>query len=283
MISRIERWLIALVFALLAAGVTLVVASAHEEERPVPQGFVQDCAACHKESQSNWENGAHGRSEVVKCETCHGAPSENHPKTSMPVNQSPELCIGCHSNSNFGVQDWKASKHQQLGIDCATCHDPHSTSLKTATDPAANHVNDASALCTNCHTDHSTNFAFSIHSQQGVSCVDCHVNPAKKADGTTGTTTNHTFQADLASCNSCHADQMHSSTDAKSPAGTNGSVEPTVEVAHAAITSEPEPVSPLGFSALAGLIGLSGGMVLAPWLERWYRRALKTEREEDNE
>jgi hypothetical protein len=47
-------------------------------------------------------------------------------------------------------------------------------------------------------------------------------------------------------------------------------------------TSEPEPVSPIGFSALAALLGLAGGMVLAPWLERWYARTLKQNREDDN-
>lgn len=37
MISRIERLLIALFFALLAAGVTLAIASAQGEEPPAPQ------------------------------------------------------------------------------------------------------------------------------------------------------------------------------------------------------------------------------------------------------
>jgi hypothetical protein len=39
----------------------------------------------------------------------------------------------------------------------------------------------------------------------------------------------------------------------------------------------------MGFSALAGLIGLAGGMVLAPWLEGWFHRAVKHNDEEDNE
>jgi hypothetical protein len=49
------------------------------------------------------------------------------------------------------------------------------------------------------------------------------------------------------------------------------------------VTPEPEPVSPMGFSALAGMIGLAGGMVLAPWLERWYRRTIKHQHEDDHE
>jgi len=31
------------------------------------------------------------------------------------------------------------------------------------------------------------------------------------------------------------------------------------------------------------MIGLAGGMVLAPWLERWYRRLSKHESEENND
>ena len=38
-----------------------------------------------------------------------------------------------------------------------------------------------------------------------------------------------------------------------------------------------DPVSPMGFAALAGLVGLAGGMVLAPWLERLYHRVVKHE------
>jgi hypothetical protein len=45
------------------------------------------------------------------------------------------------------------------------------------------------------------------------------------------------------------------------------------------VTSGPSPVSPLGFSGLAGLIGLAGGMILQPWLERFYRRMNKKEAE----
>jgi hypothetical protein len=41
----------------------------------------------------------------------------------------------------------------------------------------------------------------------------------------------------------------------------------------------------MGFSAIASLIGLAGGMVLAPWLERWYHRTLKhhDQNEEEHE
>lgn len=56
-------------------------------------------------------------------------------------------------------------------------------------------------------------------------------------------------------------------------------IEPTQEIQLASVAPEPDAVSPIGFSAIAGLIGLAGGMVLAPWLERWYRRVVKQKRE----
>jgi hypothetical protein len=104
-------------------------------------------------------------------------------------------------------------------------------------------------------------------------------------DPTAKTIPDHSFKASLVSCNACHADQMHSPTESKTPEGTSAPVfvEAAVEAPVAAVTPEPQPVSPMGFSALAGLIGLSGGMVLAPWLERWYRRTVKHQREDDHE
>jgi hypothetical protein len=78
---------------------------------------------------------------------------------------------------------------------------------------------------------------------------------------------------------------MHSATEAAAPEGNSIPVgaEQAAGIQLAAVTPEPEPVSPMGFSALAGLIGLAGGMVLAPWLERWFHRTVKHNDEEDHE
>jgi len=64
MISRIERLIIALMFALLAAGVTLILASAQGEQPPAPLGSTPECVSCHTESQKIWENGAHGQTRL---------------------------------------------------------------------------------------------------------------------------------------------------------------------------------------------------------------------------
>lgn len=281
MTSRIERLLIALMFALLAAGVTLVIASAQGEQPPVPQASSQDCASCHTESDGIWKNGAHGKTGFVTCEACHGTITADHPRNPMPIDRSPDLCIRCHSNSQFGVENWKASKHNQLGMECATCHDPHSTTLKKAagprdTQPATDEI---SQLCINCHKDHSTTFSYTSHNQKGVTCVDCHVK--ESGDPAANTVPDHSFNASLASCNTCHAEQMHSPAEAA--AGTSAPVAVGGGTPDTSLTPEPQPVSPIGFSAMAGIIGLAGGMVLAPWLERWFRRSVKQTSEEDNE
>ncbi len=321
MTPRIERLLIALMFALLAAGVTLVIASAQGEVPPAPQSST-DCAVCHTEFQMTWQNGAHGKAgsdpifldewnkqgkpgaclvchttgydpatatykaNGVTCEACHGPAPADHPKTPMPVDRSTDLCGRCHSDTRFGWQDWKVSTHYQRGMDCATCHDPHSATLKQVPGPrGVEKKDDVSQLCINCHKESSMDFSYTAHAQKNISCVDCHVKHLGNSDRAAHTVPDHSFNASLDSCNTCHAQQMHTPTEAKTPEGASVpvTVEPTPEVQLASVTPEPQPVGPMGFSALAGLIGLAGGMVLAPWLERWYHRTLKHELEENNE
>ena len=319
MISRIERLLIAILFALVAAGVTLLVAQA-QENAPPPQEHTLKCAACHTEFETSWMSGPHGhavddpvfqeewtaqgkpgaclvchvtgydpatatwKADGVTCEACHNPVPSDHPKSPMPVDRSTDLCGRCHSDTRFGWQEWKISTHYQRGMDCTVCHDPHSASLKQVAvsqgqDPT---YEDASELCITCHNEYSMDFPYSNHHQKGVSCVDCHVNHLENLDRTAHSVPDHSFNASLKSCNTCHADQMHQpgeavQTETTQPVG-EGPVAEEVELA--SVTPEPGPVSPLGFAGLAGLIGLAAGMVLAPWLERFYHRAVKHNDEE---
>jgi predicted CXXCH cytochrome family protein len=301
----------------------MIVASAQTGSTPAGQTTTgtSNCTACHTEYEMTWENGAHGKAgsdpvfldewakqgkpgaclvchttgydpstatfkaDGVTCEACHGPAPADHPKTPMPVDRSPDLCGRCHSDTRFGWQDWKVSTHYQRGMDCATCHDPHSASLKKIAGPLGGvKPDDVSALCINCHKEHSMNFPYTIHSQKGVTCVDCHVKHIENTDSTAHQVPDHSFNASLDSCNKCHAQEMHSQGSAvsgtSSPAVT---AQPTEAVQLASVTPEPTPVSPIGFSALAGLLGLAGGMVLAPWLERWYQKVTKHDQEEKND
>jgi len=320
MSTRIERLLIAIMFALFAAGITLVAANALEVDQQPASQFTDDCTSCHTEYQMTWESGAHGQAgndpvfleewtnqgkpsaclvchttgydtetgvykeSGVTCEACHGPANPNHPKEPMTVDRSPDLCGHCHSDTRFGWQDWTVSAHYQRGMDCTTCHDPHSASLKTVDAPieSENPNDSVSQLCINCHKEYGMEFSYTAHHQQGISCVDCHVKPLENNVRAAHTVPDHSFNASLQSCNTCHAQQMHSPTDAVGN-GTSEPVSAQAEVQLASVTPTPDPVSPIGFSLMAGLIGLAGGMVLAPWLERWYHRTIKQESEEDDE
>jgi hypothetical protein len=284
--SRIEHLLIALMVALFAAGVTLIIASAQGGVPPTGQTS-SDCLACHTEFQPTWENSAHAKADGISCQSCHGPVLRDHPKSPMPVNRSPDLCVSCHSASSFGLQDWKTSKHSQTGMDCATCHDPHSASLRKIAGPRgqASNIDEVSALCINCHKESNMKFSLTAHAQKGISCADCHVNHIENLGKAIQSGPDHSFKANLDSCNACHSQQMHSPTEAKTPEGvTLPFTETSTAVTQATQgATEPEPVSPMGFSAMAGFIGLAGGMVLAPWLERWYLRTIKQTREDENE
>jgi hypothetical protein len=41
------------------------------------------------------------------------------------------------------------------------------------------------------------------------------------------------------------------------------------------VSSSPAPVNPLGFAVVFGMLGLAGGMVLAPWLDKAYKRFIE--------
>ncbi len=314
MFSRIERLMIALLFALLAAGVTLMAVQAQDETPPKEQSL--NCAACHTEFQTSWMSGPHGHAvddpvfveewtaqgkpgaclvchvsgydpatatweaDGVTCEACHGEAPVDHPKSPMPIDHSTDLCGRCHTDTRFGWQEWKVSTHYQRGMDCTVCHDPHSAALKQVASARGSvpTYEDASELCITCHNEFSMDFPYSTHHQQGIACVDCHVNHLENEDRPTHSVPDHSFNASLKSCNTCHADQMHKPGEALKTETSEPDAQTSIEqqnVELAAVTPEPGPISPVGFAGLAAMIGLAAGMVLAPWLERFYMRAVK--------
>ena len=324
MYTRFERLIFALMFALLAAGITLVVVQAQaggQGSATAPTAQAPACVACHTEFASEWESGPHGQAvtdpkftdewtkqgkpgaclvchvtnydpatgtwqqDGVSCEACHGPMKADHPKSPMPVDRSPELCARCHSDTRFGWQEWQGSTHYQRGMNCTTCHDPHSASLKIAMsmDGSAKYT-DASQLCVTCHKDVSMNFPYSVHQKQGVTCINCHVNHTEKSPADAHAVPDHSFKANLDSCNTCHRDQMHAAAQGQQ---TNTSASTTAaeapQVQQAGLSPVPSPVSPLGYAGLAALVGLAAGMVLAPWLEKLYRRVAKRPQGGDDE
>jgi predicted CXXCH cytochrome family protein len=340
--TKLERFFLSLMFALLLAGVTLVVMQVQQVEAapasaptstpdlvptstpastPGSQGWTPNCAACHKDIFDAWQYGLHGQAgsdpifteswnaqgqpgaclvchntdydpatgtstaNGVSCIACHSPVAPNHPTDKMPIDASPDLCGKCHSDPRFSTENWKLSAHYQRNMTCSVCHDPHTAGMKTV--EGTQSALDASNLCANCHKDAMNNFPTSKHAEAGVTCVNCHLGfniTSATADATDFVNAHkapdHSFKATLDTCNACHANQMHAPGQAVAAAaikaeelGGTPTPQPTpVATSISPVTNQPAPVSPLGFAGLAALVGLAGGMVLSPWLERLYHR-----------
>jgi predicted CXXCH cytochrome family protein len=248
------------------------------------QGKPGACLVCH----ATGYDPASGKSVAsgVACTSCHTPVPANHPTEKMPIDTTPDLCGKCHSDPRFATQDWKLSAHYQRGMSCSVCHDPHTAGMKTVagTTPASK---DASALCENCHKDAMKNFPTSTHAEAGVSCVQCHLgfNVGNQTANATDfvaahTAPEHSFMPSLSTCTACHASQMHAPGQAVAAAaikieqaGGTPTPEPTpVAPPLPLVTRQAAPVSPAGFSGLAGVLGLVAGMILQPWLEKLFQR-----------
>ena len=171
------------------------------------------------------------------------------------------------------------------GIECTTCHDPHSAGMKVVGSSASDA--DASALCENCHKDVMKNFPLSQHAQAGVTCVNCHLGFNVK-DGNTARWISARFTR-LLTMNFFHRWIPATSvipikcmlrvrpwrqppSRLKRRAALLHPIPDAMVTPVQPVTNQAPPVSPVGLAGVAGLMGLAGGMVLAPWLDRAYRR-----------
>lgn len=294
-----ESKLFRLTFGLISAGtlaaLTAIAATAGSNPTPVAAGDLT-CQACHESIHLTWESGGHSQAtaneafrsawedsgqppeclachttnydpgthtweaEGVACQACHGPAPANHPQEPMPTDRTAGACGECHTDIAFAFQ---VSRHKEVDLACVACHDPHGADLKTV---------DSGSLCAGCHQERASNFAHSAHSEVGLTCADCHLAQVAGTVEGTHTVRDHSFHVRLDTCTDCHAFQIHESGGV----APEGSVEaPGGDLAssgNASVMAEPSPVGPLGFAVLAGLVGMAGGMVLAPWLERWYQR-----------
>ena len=307
-----NRWILRLTVGVAFAAPIMLVTAAAATAQPsggVPPSSQLTCRACHSDTHGAWEDGAHGQAsasasfladwetrgqpreclachttgydavsdtyqaEGVTCEACHSPAPADHPNEPMPSDRSGKLCGTCHTETLF---EWQVSKHRAVNLACVACHDPHATALKGEAEAATE-----STLCASCHRERASNFAHSSHSQVGLTCADCHLGPTDSQTGEGHATRDHSFSVRLTTCNACHAYQMHDPSQvhpddatptpaapaAATPSGSDGML----------ISASPSPVSPVGFAALSGLVGMATGMILAPWLERFYNRIRRDE------
>lgn len=137
--------------------------------------------------------------EGVACEACHGAFQPNHPAENMSVTPNADLCARCHKNT---TDEWRASPHSQAGIQCESCHNPHSQT------PMADSV---TALCSNCHKEKGSAFTHGTHANANLECSNCHMYTAPRTSSPIGglVSTGHTFMVGSEACIGCHQDTVH--------------------------------------------------------------------------
>ncbi len=291
----LRRVVLGVLFALPMAAFPIMLARATGSPQ-AQGGGPPACETCHAAFVDAWSQGAHGRAaqdpafreawqaqgrpstcmgchttgydpatgmwqgDGVRCEACHGPIANDHPAEPMPTDRSADLCGSCHLETRF---EWQVSKHRQVELACIGCHDPHATTLR---------ADSPSDLCAKCHRERASNFAHSAHSQQGLSCGDCHLGPTDSGPGEGHAQRDHSFNVRLSTCNTCHVYQMHNPVQTQPGAENAAQVMDLASTEASGLSAEPSPVSPVGFATLAGLVGMATGMILAPWLERWYRR-----------
>jgi predicted CXXCH cytochrome family protein len=302
----ISRIIYGILFAIPLMLLTYAFAQASPQLEAELQGespVEQDCQGCHPAFYETWEDGLHGQafddpafqnawreagsvveclvchvtgydstdrtweSDGVTCQRCHNPIPENHPAEPMPVSRSSELCAECHTETSF---QWGASVHAQNDLGCETCHDPHGSQLL---------AEDDAALCASCHQARSSNFSHTAHSQEGLACADCHMTDLHEQGVQIHGEKDHSFFVSLDSCNECHVYQMHEPVDGQVEPGEK-ELDAMVSAEISSVMATPQPVSPIGFALLAGLVGLAGGVVLAPWIERFQNRLDLRDKEE---
>ncbi len=302
----------ALVAGLLAVTVTVGEAGTQRQEGPVRK----DCNECHESVVSRWEESAHGHAvddpifqeswekngnpaecmachttgydpdtgtwdeEGIACSVCHPTPSGPHPETLMPTDPSSRLCGNCHIDTHA---EWQTSAHGEGELSCVRCHNPHTTSLKMGT---------MEGLCITCHNQEGHFYGYTAHSQEGISCTDCHLRVSDSPVGEGHGRREHSFTVGFDTCNDCHGEGMHFPIkDVSLVSGElvwpeDGSAEeaqPAGEKFESSINQEPQaqPVQPLNYLLVAA-VGMGFGMAITPWAESFYSRTVGRGRKEND-
>jgi predicted CXXCH cytochrome family protein len=288
-------WLILL--PILAASMALGAASSlvtAQTPQPTEQATryagAEFCANCHSDIHATWQQTRHAQAfsspifqqdwqklgsqftclechttgydaarnnyvaEGVTCEACHGPLQVGHPEAPMPFTPDASLCATCHKTT---TDEWRASRHGEVSVDCQSCHNPH-----TQTPMAAS----VTALCTNCHKDPGQGFTHSTHADAGLECNNCHMYTAPSDASPIGglVATGHTFTVGSEACIGCHRDTVHTRDTILALSGeAPGASEADPEVLRQQIQEQEAEISDLRASSTTRLyVGLAQGAIV---------------------
>ncbi len=227
----------------------LALSPSQEAKATAPGQSADTCKACHKDHTDLWSISKHG-SVPIDCESCHRLASGEgaHPvELTYSVESQALTCDTCHSEKS---KEWVSSRHGEIALGCATCHEPHSQQQKV--------LDDNQIICANCHKGQFEAAHDSTHKAAGLTCENCHL----------GEDSGHTFKATIKSCESCHSDiheanQLIVAGVAIEPVAT----EPVEASAEATAEGIAEPVeTPVVVEETAEAPSDKGGINLPSWL-----------------
>ena len=153
--------------------------------------------------------------------------------TGAPAQTASQVCVDCHGKITPGiVADWKASKHDEAGVECTTCHGSAHT---TAAD-AAKALIPTPETCAPCHQNRVDQFKQGKHAAAWAAIgamPTIHWQPMAMAEGMKGCGGCHKLGLKsaeeakklaqegrgfgMASCDACHTRHTFSIAEARSP------------------------------------------------------------------
>lgn len=214
----------------------LVLSPSQEVKATAPAQSADTCKGCHKDHFDLWSISKHG-SVPIDCENCHSLANGEgtHPfELTYSVESQALTCNTCHADK---AAEWESSRHGEIALGCATCHEPHSQQQKV--------LDDNQLICVNCHKQQYENAHDSTHGAAGLTCENCHFGPES----------GHSFKATVASCNECHSD-IH---EAGQLVAAGAAIEPVAPV-EGETTAEP------AVAEETSEVPADGGITLPTWL-----------------
>lgn len=145
---------------------------------PVTQAGDIECIGCHEGLREYWEHSGHADAY------------DNHEfQETWTEKDNDPACLTCHT-TGF---DAATGEFVVPGVGCTTCHNPVPDNHPDNYIP----TNVSSRLCGTCHLDTHNEWETSQHSQEDLTCNNCH-NPH---------TTDIRYGSSQALCETCHEDQ----------------------------------------------------------------------------
>jgi len=175
------------------------------------------CMSCHRSHTLNdWAGSVHSLNDVgcTDCHTVHPNSGGPAPRAEMPAWQrqisptmlegggDPVTCLGCHTEVRSELQYPSHHPVREGHMKCASCHDPHGSSIGALNTEERN-----SELCLSCHSHLQGPFIFE-HEPVSEGCATCHTPHGSVSN-------NLLVQNEPFICLQCHEFHFHAGLEAE--------------------------------------------------------------------